>query len=324
MSAARSGGPGKPVAMTVKKPRALNFASTVMPFAPASPAPGEPIAAGLSELDRLGFRTEKLGDLSPEGFFAASRAERIAAFLDGLRRQEVDGLVAVRGGYGANYLLEGLEVPDPDGAKVILGFSDLTSLQIYLWQRWGWVTFYGPMVAAGLAGGADAPKGYDRRSLLDALQRKEGVYSVALHGETLAAGEATGRILGGCMTLVQTTIGTPWELDTRESVLLLEDRGMKPWQVDRALMHLKQAGKFEGVRGILLGDFPECEAPFAGSPTVRGVCARILEPLGVPIVFGAPVGHTERAMLTIPLGIMGRLKAEGKGVLEILEPAVVT
>lgn len=323
MSATRAGGTSKPVAMEVKKPRALRFASTVVPFAPASPARAEAIAAGLAELERLGFRTEKVGNCSPEGFFAASRAERIAEFLAGLRRQDVDGLAAVRGGYGSNYLLDGLEVPDPDEPKVILGFSDLTSLQIYLWQRWSWVAFYGPMLAAGLDGGADAPKGYHRTALMDALQRKESGYSVALQGETLAAGEATGRILGGCMTLVETTIGTPWELDTRESILLLEDRGMKPWQVDRALIHLKQAGKFEGVRGILLGDFPECAAPFAGSPTVRDVCARILEPLRVPIVFGAPVGHTERAMLTIPLGIMGRLKAEGEGVLEILEPAVV-
>jgi len=323
MSAARPGGAGKPVAMTVKKPRALNFASAVMPFAAASPAREEAIAAGLAELERLGFRTEKSPNLSSEGFFAGSRAERIAEFLNGLRREDADGLVAIRGGYGSNYLLDGLEVPDPNEAKVILGFSDLTSLQIYLWQRWGWVTFYGPMVAAGLDGGAGAAKGYDQKSLLDALQRKEDGYSVTLQGETLATGEATGRILGGCMTLVETTLGTPWELDTRDAILLLEDRGMKPWQVDRALMHLRQAGKIEGLRGILLGDFPGCEAPVAGSPTVRDVCARVLEPLGVPIVFGSPVGHTERAMLTIPLGIMGRLKAEGEGVLEILEPAVV-
>jgi muramoyltetrapeptide carboxypeptidase len=323
MSAARSGGASRPLATAVKKPRALNSGSTLALFAPASPARGEAIAAGLSELGRLGFRTEKSGSLSPEGFFAGSKAERSGEFFDGLRRKDIDGLVAVRGGYGSNYLLEGLEVTYSNEAKVILGFSDLTSLQIYLWQRWSWVTFYGPMVAAGLDGGAGAPKGYDRKSLLDALQREDAGWSLPLNGETLAAGEASGRILGGCMTLVETTIGTPWELDTHDAIVLLEDRGMKPWQVDRALMHLKQAGKFEGVRGILLGDFPECEAPVAGSPTVRDVCTRILEPLGVPIVFGAPVGHTERAMLTIPLGIMGRLKAEGEGVLEILEPAVV-
>jgi muramoyltetrapeptide carboxypeptidase len=98
---------------------------------------------------------------------------------------------------------------------------------------------------------------------------------------------------------------------------------MKPYQVDRALMHLKQAGKFEGVRGIVLGDFPESEPAVAGAPTVRDVCARILRPLGIPIVFGAPIGHTVRPMLTIPLGIQARLDADGEGTLEFLEPAVV-
>jgi muramoyltetrapeptide carboxypeptidase len=130
-------------------------------------------------------------------------------------------------------------------------------------------------------------------------------------------------LLGGCMTLIETTIGTPWELNTRDAILVLEDRGMKPWQVDRALMHLRQAGKFEGVRGIVLGDFPECSPPIEGSPTVHDVCERILGPLGVPVVFGAPIGHTLRPMLTLPLGVQARLSAEGAGLLEILEPAVV-
>ena len=139
----------------------------------------------------------------------------------------------------------------------------------------------------------------------------------------MLTGKATGRVLGGCMTLVEATIGTPWELDTKDSILVLEDRAMKPYQVDRVLRHLKQAGKFEGVRGIVLGEFPESEPTVAGSPTVREVCARILRPLGVPLVFGAPVGHTPRPMLTVPLGIEAKLDAEGEGTLEFLEPAVV-
>ena len=104
---------------------------------------------------------------------------------------------------------------------------------------------------------------------------------------------------------------------------VLEDRAMKPYQIDRVLMHLKHAGKLSKIRGIVLGDFPECDPPVAGSPSVRDVCARILAPLGVPIVFGAPVGHTARPMLTIPLGVRARLVAEGQGQLEILEPAVI-
>ena len=122
--------------------------------------------------------------------------------------------------------------------------------------------------------------------------------------------------------MLEATIGTPWELDTKDSILVLEDRAMKPYQVDRLLMHLKQAGKFEGVKGIVLGEFPDSAPGVAGAPTVREVCARILRPLGIPIVFGAPVGHTPRPMLTIPLGIKARLDADGDGTLEYLESAV--
>jgi muramoyltetrapeptide carboxypeptidase len=205
----------------------------------------------------------------------------------------------------------------------VIGFSDLTTLQIFLWQKCNWITFYGPMVAAGLNAGPGVRKGYDESSFLHAVGRTEGGWKLRLKGEAVLAGQSLGRVLGGCMTLLEATIGTPWELDTKESILVLEDRAMKPYQVDRVLMHLKQAGKFERVRGIVLGDFPESEPVVAGAPTVREVCSRILRPLGIPIVFGAPVGHTVRPMLTIPLGIRARLDADGEGTLEFLEPAVV-
>jgi muramoyltetrapeptide carboxypeptidase len=178
------------------------------------------------------------------------------------------------------------------------------------------------MVAAGLDAGAGAAKGYDEASFRNAISKADGAWSMPLQGETLVSGEAEGVLLGGCLTLVATTLGTPWELDTRGAILLLEDRGMKPWQVDRALIHLQQARKFRDVRGIVLGDFPDCAAPVEGSPTVRDVCERILKPLGIPIMFGAPVGHTVRPMLTVPLGVRARLNASGAGTMEILEGAV--
>jgi muramoyltetrapeptide carboxypeptidase len=323
MAAARPEGlllkqPGSP-----RKPRALKSGSFLQAFAPASPGHLEVVGKGLAELEGLGFRVGKPPGTNSEGYFAGSVSARSGELMRGLEDAAVDALVAIRGGYGSNYLLDGLSVPDPNQPKMILGYSDLTSLQIFLWQKWNWVGFYAPMVAAGLSAGPGTAKGYDRESLLTALQKTEGGWRIGLLGETLTDGAAEGVVLGGCMTLAETTLGTPWELDTTGAILLLEDRGMKPWQVDRALMHLQQAGKFEAVKGIVLGDFPECEAPVAGSPTVLDVCDRILGPLGVPIVYGAPVGHTIRPMLTVPLGVKARLTAKGEGVLEILEPAVI-
>jgi len=306
-----------------RKPKALAAGSRIGVFAPASPAAAVDMIAGLTELKRHAFQVVANQDSKAEGFFAGSSLDRVNGFLATVNSDQVDGLVALRGGYGSNYLLDfelekSLAMP-----KCVIGFSDITSLHIYLWQRCGWVTFYGPMLAAGLNSGPGVPKGYDENSLLQTIRRTEAGWKLRLRGEPMLAGEAVGRVLGGCMTMLEATIGTPWELETKDSILVLEDRAMKPYQVDRVLMHLKQTGKFEGVRGIVLGEFPESEPTVSGSAKVRDVCARILRPLGVPLVFGAPVGHTPRPMLTVPLGIEARLDAEGEGTLEFLEPAVV-
>jgi muramoyltetrapeptide carboxypeptidase len=305
-----------------RKAKALRAGSRLRVIAPASPGDESLAEQGLEELRRLGFVVERFTAGVSEGYFAASVGERRAELVAALTDDRVDGVIGLRGGYGSNYLLDDRLAEQLDQPKCLIGFSDLTSLQIFLWQKCGWTSVYGAMVGAGLAAGAGQGKGYEQESLLNAIGKTDGPWSVGLRGETLSAGEAAGRLLGGCITLLETTIGTPWELDTQGAILLLEDRGMKPWQVDRALMHLRQAGKFDGVRGILLGDFPDCAPPIDGSPTVWDVCKRILSPLGVPIVFGAPVGHTQRAMLTLPLGVQARLRAKGEGTLEILEPAV--
>jgi muramoyltetrapeptide carboxypeptidase len=148
-------------------------------------------------------------------------------------------------------------------------------------------------------------------------------WDINLFGKPLVRGEAEGRLLGGCLTLLQTTLGTPWEIDTSGAILILEDRGIRPYQLDRALLHLKQSGKLDAVKGIVLGDFPDSEPTVQGSPSVQDVCERILCPLGVPTIFGAAIGHTRRPMLTLPLGVQARLYSTGEGRLEILEPAVV-
>jgi len=306
----------------VARPKALRQGSRIAPIAPASPAKLERIEAGKRELERLGFTVSKSRPMLAEGYFTGSARERRADFLDALYDPLADALIATRGGYGSVYLLEQSLPEPPPALKPIVGFSDLTSLQIYLWQKYGWPTFYGPMLAAGLDAGADAPNGYDSDSFSNALMNPGSGWKTSLFGEALSSGSAEGILLGGALTLLEATLGTPWELDTAGSILILEDRAMKPYQIDRVLLHLKHAGKFSGVRGILLGDFPECEPPIAGNPSVRDVAQRILGELNLPIVFGAPIGHTSRPMLTLPLGAPARLTAEASGTLEFLEPTV--
>ena len=305
------------------KPRALAKGARVAVFASASPAEENRIARGLDELRSLGFSPEAKFARESKGYFAASAESRFQDFVSMLNDSNIAALFALRGGYGSNYLLDDLWNQPPSSPKCLVGYSDVTSLQILLWQKLRWVTFYGPMAAAGLDAGANAARGYDKPSLEAAFLGSPSPWNLALNGEAMTLGVTEGVVLGGCLTLIETALATPWELDTAGSILLLEDRGMKPWQIDRALMHLTQAGKFRGVKAIVLGEFPDCEPPVAGSPSAKDVCERILKPLGVPIVFGAAVGHTPRPMLTIPLGIRARLVAEGSGTLEFLESTVI-
>ncbi len=306
------------------KPPALRSGDTIRVLSLSSPVAEERVKSGCDELARLGYTPKLDRDevLAKHGFFAGSAESRCSALKAALAEKATQAIVCTRGGYGSNYLLDCLRVEGAE-PKILCGFSDITSLHSYLWQKFRWVTLYGPMVAAGLDRGADAPEGYDPESFTRALTESKQSWSIPLKGESITAGSAEGALLGGCLNLVETTIGTPWELDTRGSILILEDRGMKPWQVDKALMHLKQAGKLRGVTGMVLGDFPESNPP-VGTESVKDVATRILVPLGIPIVFGAPIGHTSRPMLTLPLGVQARLSADGEGRLEILESACST
>lgn len=310
------------------KPPALHPGDPVRIVSLASPVEKAALEKGCAELERLGLvpRIDREAVLARHSFFAGPADGRARAVKEALAEPDTGGVFCTRGGYGSNYLLSYLRGFEP-AAKIVLGYSDITSLQVFLWQTLGWVTFYGPMVASGF----DESNGYDRDSFSLALGQNAGGWSIDLQGEALTSGSSEGILLGGCLTLVEATLGTPWELDTTGAILVLEDRGMRPYQVDRALMHLRQAGKFRKIRGLVLGEFPECAAPDGGE-NVRDVAMRVFtsarETASLPLVFGVPAGHTRRAMLTLPLGVQARLAAAdasgGKSGtrLDILEPAV--
>jgi muramoyltetrapeptide carboxypeptidase len=307
----------------LEKPKALRKGSRLGIVFPSSPAERAAISAGIAELRRLGFQVEEPTPMVPQRYFAASHEERLQQFCKTVQDKHIDGVVAARGGYGANYLLDFRLSTRLQGPKCIVGFSDLNIIQLLLGEVRGWAGFYGPMVAAGFNHGADRPSGYDMVSFMQAVSETKSKWKIPLGGQTLVEGICTGRLVGGCLTMLQTALGTGFDPNTKNAILVLEDRGMKPYQVDRALRHLYQAGIFEKVVGIVLGDFPDCDPPSSSSPIVPEICAEILGPLDVPIVYGAPIGHTLRPMLTIPLGVRAKLHAKGEGALEILEPAVV-
>lgn len=305
------------------KPHALSQGSTIAVISPASAAKQDRVRRGCDNLEQLGYRVQDISaNRKPDGYFSGTFETRLKELQNALTNPDYQAVFCSRGGYGSAELLDNLNTTHIKKPRIFSAFSDLTSIHIFLWQKLRWVTFYGPLIAGGFDAGANATGGYDPDSFMCAMTATNSAWSTPLRGETLVRGTARGILLGGCITLIETSLGTPWELDTRGAILLLEDRGLKPYQLDRMLLHLKQAGKFKGVRGIVLGEFPESEPPEGSTVTVADVCRRILGPLEIPIVYGAPIGHTPRPMLTLPLGVRARLHASGEGHLEIIEPAV--
>lgn len=307
------------------KPRALVAGGSVRIVSPASAPERTAFGRGVAELERLQYRVRLASpEMHADGYFAGPLRKRVAELQAALLESEGQAILCARGGYGTASVLEDLALTRAPRPKLVIGYSDITMLHAYLWQRWRWVTLYGPMVDHGFDKGVDRPGGYDRVSWFNAASGAHRQWTIGLGGESLFRGQATGTVLGGCLTLLQTTLGTPWEFDTCGAILLLEDRGVKPYQLDRMLVHLAQAGKLRGIRGIVLGEFPDSNPAGESGVTARDVCRRLLGPLRVPVVLGAAVGHTPRAMLTVPLGVRARLVASGEGKLEILESAVAS
>ncbi len=307
-----------------RKPLALIPGSTIAVVEPASSAKEDRIQRGCETLESLDYRVERFSSSrNPDGYFSAPLAERRKQLLEALRRPDIRAILCARGGYGSAEILDALKPESLKQPKIFCAFSDLTSVHIFLWQKLRWVTFYGPLVAGGFDAGANATNGFDPDTFMWAMTATNSGWTVPLEGETFTRGRAEGTLLGGCITLVETSMGTPWELDTRGAILLLEDRRLETLptrphaaafeagrKIRRRARHYPR--RISRMRNRRRG-VPLPWATFAGAFWVR---------LRIPIVYGAPVGHTTRPMLTVPLGVRAQMHASGEGRLEILEPAV--
>src|SRR5258708_6965046 len=171
-------------AAAVQRPRALRQGSRFAVVAPASPGKSDRVPAGKKELERLGFSVLLPEIFPPDGFFASPANARYREFLNALADPASDALIATRGGYGSVYLLE-QGLPKSLPLKPLIGFSDITTLQIYLWRAHRWTGFYGPMLAAGLDHGPVVPGGYDEASFPNALTKTSGSWTIPLQGESL-------------------------------------------------------------------------------------------------------------------------------------------
>jgi muramoyltetrapeptide carboxypeptidase len=205
--------------------------------------------------------------------------------------------------------------------KAFIGYSDNTSILTWLMQTCETVGFHGPMVEGRFAKGPVG--GYDRDTFLRALCRAEPAGEI-VHPqvETVVRGEATGPLVGGTLTQLVASLGTPFAFcPPPGSVLFLDDVAERPYKLDRMLTQLRLAGILARTAAVVFGELPQCDEP-GGTPTARATVHALMKDYPGPVLFGLPSGHTNGATLTIPLGVRSRVVAGSRPALVIEESAV--
>ena len=299
-----------------KKPKALHSGDRVGIVAPASSFQRERFDAGCEALRQRGYElvfSDSIFDR--ELYFAGSAERRVRELEEMFVRDDIKAIVCVRGGYGANYLLPKLDMKKiAEHPKIFVGYSDLTTLMIWFGDAAGLVTFHGPMVAADFC----RPGGVHEDSWRKAIEgegRWQLQFGAGPQVKPLVNGSARGTLYGGCLSMLVASLGTPWEIQTDGTILFIEDVGTKPYQIDRMLMHLKLAGKFAGVRGMIFGEMLDCGPAPGQDYTLEQIIMRVVGDLNVPVAYGLPSGHVAGENITLPMGVNVSLEVEDSHVM---------
>lgn len=302
--------------------------------APAGPLDRERMARARARLEARGYRVVERDDLySEEGYLAGDDPRRSAELMQAFLDPGVDAVFPGTGGYGAMRILERLDYAAiRRHPKALVGFSDITALHAAINRHAGLVTFHSPSPMYTLGGETDAAP-FTLRYLFRALEgtRRYGlrrsypiqVPAAAPQPFAFGHGRARGRLVGGNLSLISALEGTPFALDTRGAILLVEDVGEAPYRVDRMLRQLQLAGKLAQLRGAVVGQFTrpydreadeEREDP---RYTTDGVIRQYFENAGIPVLVNFPIGH--HAMnATLPMGGLVEVDAD-RGTLRVLD-----
>jgi muramoyltetrapeptide carboxypeptidase len=303
----------------VRRPPRLRPGDTVAVVAPASPWEGRSeLLRAVRGLEGWGLQV-RLGDhVNDRHAYLAGRDEDRAADLHAaFADPDVRAVFCLQGGYGSSRLLPLLDrdliAANP---KALCGYSDITSLHLAI-ERWSdTITFY----SNGASGvGAHETSDFSKGTLHRALFSDEPYGPVPPNPDdpwvrTITGGRASGRLSGGCMTLVQATLGTPVEIRTEGRILYLEDLDMHAFTFDTILTHLRNAGKLEAAAGIVVGEMKdtgwrEDRAAFMQDLSVEDVLEEVVGPLGIPCIYGLPIGHGKHHA-TVPHGALATLDAD--------------
>ncbi len=312
-----------------KKARALRPGDTIMIVAPAGPAHQERVEASARRFEASGFRV-----IIPKGLYRRDRYlagtddERAAELNAAIRDPIVRAVFPCRGGYGLMRILDQVDYKAiRDDPKIITGYSDLTALHLAIARHSRVISFHSPMPQSSLYRD-DGDYAYASSSFWRTV-RGEGFADNPKDGRVvelpegraapsrLVGGRATGRLMGGNLTLICSTLGTPYAVEAAGSILLIEDTGEAPYRVDRMFAQLRLAGVLDQVAGLLIGTFDETDERETAK-VVREHCAR----LKVPVIANFPVGHTP-FNATLPHGGLVELDADALQVRLMENPVLL-
>jgi muramoyltetrapeptide carboxypeptidase len=297
--------------------KSLSSGDSINIIAPASAAPVDRLNNGLEWIHQQGYQAHLPKDLLKPRLFFASPLENQVRHVKEAFKSDALVLWCLRGGYGSARLIPYLEkLKKPVQKKLLIGFSDITALHLYLGQKWGWPTIHGRVLTQMDPKAKRRPDLKMYRQLLDG-KIKSLTYSglVPMNDAAKKSRTVSGPVTGGNLRLLECSIGTGWELEARGKILFLEDVGERGYSVHRMLVHLTQAGLLEGVRAIVLGDFTE-GLETDGKDRTREALQAFADESSIPVLRGMPCGHGEKNH-PLPFHTKATLKLGKRGVLKV-------
>jgi muramoyltetrapeptide carboxypeptidase len=295
------------------KPRRLMPGNLIGVSAPSGPVEEEEIRPGIEALESLGFRVR----LSPhallkKGYLAGADEHRLEDLHGLFQDDEVKAIICARGGYGVLRLFDRIDFDlirvHP---KILVGYSDITALLLAVTKRSHLVTIHGPVLRD-----LTRNQGVNLGFLTKLITSREPVTLSFGDAKVLRRGSATGKVLGGNLSLITHLLGTPFMPSLTGVLLFLEEKGEALYRLDRMLTHLRLSGLLDGCAGMMTGAFEDCGEPCAVSALIE----ERLGDLPIPIMTGLPIGHGERNT-ALPLGVKGILDTRKK-ILRLIEPCV--
>jgi muramoyltetrapeptide carboxypeptidase len=317
--------------MKLLKPERLCFGDTIGIVAPAS-APQDPksVDRAAAALERFGFKPKLAKNVRARlGFLAGTDRERATDLMAMFADKSVQGIICLRGGYGAARILDRLDFEViRRNPKILSGYSDITSLHSALAKKVNLISIHAPMLNGALAD-PKVPE-FTKKSFFKTVMAAQPAGSICdgypeKTVSILRRGFAEGRLVGGNLSLLCASLGTPFAPSFKNKILFFEDVSEKPYRLDRLLTQLLNAGVFSQVAGVAVGVNSHCEEASAnpsGEYRQSGadVVKERLSSLKVPVVIGLPFGHVD-LNATIPVGVLAQLDAR-RGDLIITESAV--